>query len=316
LTLQGDPPSIGVVDASDCADALQNCEPREFPLPFDGVTPKFITVDSHGKIWFTAVDGEGGLILSFDPETEVFNSHPIPEQFGTEPHDIAVSSRGTIWFTDLGIGLISFNPETGDFVEQYRTPEASLGEGRVAALGVSLDSSGGVWCTCGLDLVRIGLRVIRGLRVVVIREVLVLPVPEALKPHGVFAENANVAWVLDQHTARLHRFDRVRDAFDSWSLPGAKFIIDPHWLVKRGESVYFTGFAGVLGRFDTARETFDAYVVSPSRAELQAATGAFDIAMDRAGRVWLTEINPETLSRLGVQRFPPPRIPPPVPDFP
>ncbi len=313
LTLQGANPSIGVIDASDCADSLQNCAPQEYVLPdeFEDVTPAFITVDRRGKVWFTGSNGAAGFIFSFDPETEAFETWEVPEELGVSPHDIAVGAY--VWFTDTEIGLISLNPRTGAFAAEYLTPDDARA-GTVAALGVSIDPSGGVWCTCGLDLVRIGWRVIGRLRQIVIREVLVRRVPDARKPHGVLADDANVAWVLDQHSLGLHRFDRSRDAFDSWDVPGAKFSIDPHWLVRRGPSVYFTGFAGVLGRFDVGQETFDAYLVSPSRAEVGTATGAFDVAIDRAGRVWFTEINAEMLTRLDIRRLPPPRIPPPIPD--
>ncbi len=315
LTLQGDPPSIGVVDASACAEDSE-CEPRQFPLPDGSGTPRFVTVDRHGKVWVTASGEDGASILSFDQDTEEFEEFAIPAEIAAEPHDIAVDSRGTVWFTDTGVGVISLDPERGAFVRQYVTPEASLGLGGIAALGISIDPGGGVWCTCGTDLVRLGWLARRGLiRGGIIRDVLVEPIPDGLKPHGVFAESASRAWVIDQHNPTLHRYDRGGRSFTSWPLPGAKFTIDPHWVVKRGRTLYFTGFGGVLGTFDASRETFGAYVVSPSREPLNVATGAFDIAIDRAGRVWLTEINANALSRLAVERLPRPPIPPPIPDF-
>lgn len=314
LALQGDPPSLGVVVARACAEDGA-CEPREFPLPAGTGMPRFIAVDRGGTVWVTASGEDGAFILGFDQDTETFEQFAIPEEIATAPHDIAVDARGTVWFTDLGVGVISLDPERGAFVRQYETPEASLAPGDIAALGISIDPAGGVWCTCGTDLVRLGWRVIRGLRGGIVRDVLVEPIPDARKPHGVFAETATRAWVIDQHTATLHRYERGDHAFSSWPLPGAKFAVDPHWVVARGRTVYFTGFGGVLGTFDAARETFGVYVVSPTRQAEGVASGAFDLVIDRAGRVWLTEVNATALSRLAVRRFEAPPIPPPVPDF-
>ncbi|MGE3843476.1 MAG: hypothetical protein AB7I50_18040 [Vicinamibacterales bacterium] len=322
FTLQGESRSVGWVDASECADSLQSCAPVEYELPDVGLTPFFLTVDSRNHIWMTALDEDGGgEILSFDPDAETFQRWPIPADVGDAPHDLAVAGNGTVYFTDSGVGLISLNPVTGTFTVQYRTPANALA-GQVAGLGVSIDPSGGVWCTCGLDVVRLGWRLIRGLREILIRDLLVRRVPDARKPYGIVSDSANVAWILDQQSLGLHRFDRQRDAFESWDVPSATIPnadlvlpVDPHWMAVRGNSVYFTGLIGVLGRFDAAQAAFDNYLLSPARADVHGSSGAFDIAIDRAGRVWFTETTANTLTRLDVRRLSPPRIPPPIPDF-
>jgi streptogramin lyase len=263
------------------------------------------------------------MILGFDPDGAAFESFqvPVPAPVATEPGDIAVDSRGTVWFVDRVHGVRSLEPRTGDFRIEYRTPEASLVTSNdLAALGIAVGPDDAVWCTCGADLVRLKRGIVIGLdRLVRVTFVDVWPIPQAAKPHGIVAESADIVWVIDQHTSTLHRFDRTSaEPFTSWSIPprpGGKGTVDPHWLARRGTTVYFTGYVGVLGTFDARRESFGGYVVSPS------GTGPFDVAIDRVGRVWFTETgeNSSSLSRLVVDRLlPRPPLPgpdPPIPDL-
>jgi streptogramin lyase len=319
LALQGDPPSLGRVNARECAEDAA-CEPEQFLLPDDTWTPQFVAVGRNGRIWLSATriaDGAAqGMIYGFDPETAAFEGFPVPVPavLATEPGDIAVDSRGTVWFVDRALGIWSLNPRTGDFRIEYQTPEESLvTTNHLAGLGITVAPDNAVWCTCGADLVRLRRGFVIGLdRIVGVTFLDVWPIPAAAKPHGIVAESSEVVWLIDQHTSTLHRFDRTSaEPFTSWSIPprpGGKTTVDPHWLAWRGTTMYFTGFVGVLGTFNTRRETFGPYLVSPS------GTGPFDIAIDRVGRVWFTETSAssQSLSRVAVEELLPP---PPIPDF-
>jgi streptogramin lyase len=311
LTLQGSPPSLGLVRARACS-VRGDCEPEEFELPDADATPRFVAVSPRDDtVWVTATVPDGGRVYHFDPETETFETY---ETAGGQPYDVAVDSHGVVWFTDLEQGTIN-SIRAGSVREEYRMPEGSFSSPGVGALGIAVDPDDAVWCACGTDLVRLSVGALHV-------DVLVRPIPGAVKPHGVFAQDGNRIWVLDQHANRLFRYDRGSDAFDDWQVPAlveddVEIIVDPHWLVVRGATVYFTGFAGVVGTFDTRREVFGGYVVSPGREAAGGATGAYDIALERSGRIWLTEVlEPYALSRLAIARLAPPRrIPPPIPDF-
>jgi streptogramin lyase len=309
LTLQGSPPSLGMVDATACAWRAE-CEPAEFPLPDEDAVPEFVTVDRHDKVWLTARRDGGGRLYKFDSETETSVTYATP---GSKPYDIVVDRRGIVWFTDWSEGTVN-SLHAGVVTEEYRTPAASLNWSHTGALGIAVDSSDAVWCACGTDLVRIWKTVTKipaaG------RQVDVYPIPDASIPHGVVAETSTRIWIMDQgwnwKAGRLIRFTRgcdrclvPVDTFDGWPLPafvedGVGVIVDPHWLVLRTGTVHFTGFAGVVGTFDTRRETFGPYVVSPGR-DVATTSGAYDIAIDPGGRVWFTEVNTPALSR--VERF-------------
>ena len=316
LALQGDPPSLGRVDARACAEDLA-CDPEEFPLPDDTWIPQFVAVGRQGAIWLSATRNGSteGIIYRFDPDTEEFEGFRVPTGIlATDPGDLAVDAHGTVWFVDRTRGIWSLNPRTRDFRIEYETPEESrVTSNDLAALAITVGPDGAVWCTCGADLVRLKRGIVFGVdRIVGVTFLDVWPIPDAAKPHGLVAESANVVWLIDQHTSTLHRFDRSGgESFTSWQIPprpGGKGTVDPHWLATRGTTVYFTGYVGVLGTFDTRRETFGQYVLSPS------GTGPFDLAIDRVGRVWFTETSAssQSLSRLAVEA----RLPPfPPPDF-
>jgi streptogramin lyase len=328
LALQEPLNAIGRVNARACATD-GDCAPQVFELPFPS-TPQFITVDRRGKIWLTAsnVADDVHLLMRFDPLSEDFDSWQIPARFGSMPRDIAVDSWGWVWFVDQELGVNSFSPGSQTFTAEYRTPEESrVGDELtpIAALGISIDPLRQVWCTCGKDLVRLAKLLVRPLigRLQWVTFVDSWPIPTSeepgSKPYGIFAERSDRVWLIDQHPATLLRFDLPDAGFTSWPIrleSDVKGLVDPHWLVKRGSTVFFTGFAGAMGIFDTRRETFQ-YIL---------ADGApFDIAVDRAGRVWFTELGPTAeegwLSRLVERRLSPPAppipppVPPPIPDL-
>jgi streptogramin lyase len=217
-----------------------------------------------------------------------------------------------VWFTDSEQGTVNAIGNRDIVLEQYRTPLEDFNSAGQGALGLAIDANGVVWCACGLNLVKIpGL----------LGDPVEYPIPDAVKPHGIIADDEGLVWIIDQHGARLHRFDPAAETFDGqWQIPdfsgGAHsdtdVPVDPHWLARRGNTIYFTGFTGVVGTFIVSREVFENYVRSPSRV-----SGVYDIAIDRAGRVWVTEAQANKLSRLVVGPQPRPWIlppgPPPIP---
>jgi len=241
-----------------------------------------------------------GLIYKFDPDTEIFVEYEAP---GESPFDITADSRGTIWFTDFRGGTInSLNPRTGLILVEYQAPDGVNQHCR----GIAVDLNDVVWSTCGTTLVKYHRNPLRILEDV-------FAIPKALKPFGVFADDTGVIWILDQHHTTLYRFNADSEDFDDWLVPPFpdETTVDPHWLVKRGDTIYYTGFTGVVGTFNVRRDTFGAYISSPSRGT-EAGSGAYDIAIDRVGRVWFTEALANKLSHVVFPRLPNPR-PIPIP---
>ncbi len=310
--------SLAMVDGSSCAGPRPDCTVAEFPLTDPDARPILIAVGPDGNVWLTAVRSDAnGLVYRFDPSTEEFTEYEAPDREGysSSPHDIVVDSRGIAWFTDLFLGtLTSINPTGGHVHTEYRT-DGDAGTWPPTR-GVAVGANDVIWCACGTDLVRYH----RTFEDPVVATLGIHPIPDAGRPRGVIVDGALV-WVLDQNGV-LYRFTPSAGTFDSWvvpPLPGVEGTVDPHWLVKGGNAIAYTGFVGVVGTFNVRSETFGPYVVSPSRDE-PGGSGAFDIAMDPAGRVWFTEASANALSRL-VFRLPPPRqirIPgpgPPLPDL-
>lgn len=287
LTLRGRH-SLGMVNAGACATE-SNCALTEFLLPNAEAIPKFAAMDGQGDVWITATWQGGGLLYKFDPDTETFAEYMAP---GEDPFDIAIDSRGVAWFTDFVGGTInSINTRTGLTLVEYRAP---VGQ---PCRGIAVDVNDVVWSTCGNTLVRY-----RRTPLAILEEV--FAVPKGVKPFGVIAD-AGLIWIVDQHATRLYRFNDATDTFTSWVIPGRPkddplggggTTVDPHWLVKKGDLIYYTGFTGVLGSFNVKTQSFGAYLFSPSRAK--GGSGAYDIATDRVGRVWFTEVTANKLSRL------------------
>jgi streptogramin lyase len=241
-------------------------------------------------VWVTAAwPGANGLIYEFDPDTSTFVEYLAP---GDNPFDIAVDSHGKVWFTDFTGGTInSLSPASGVFLEEYQAPAGAH------CRSLAIDANDVVWSTCGNTLVRYYRSPLRILQNVFV-------VPKGIKPFGIIVGELGIVWLIDQHASRLYRFDDATDTFTSWIVPplpdsdplgAGGTTVDPHWLVKKGDIIYFTGFTGVLGTFNVKSQTFGSYLFSPSRA---TGSGAYDIAVDRGGRVWFTEVNANKLSRL------------------
>jgi streptogramin lyase len=286
LTLRGRH-SLGMVNAGVCATE-SNCAVTEFFLPNAEAIPKFATLDAQGDVWITATwQGGSGLLYKFDPDTETFVEYLAP---GEDPFDIAVDSRGVAWFTDFIGGTInSINTRTGLTLVEYRAPVGQH------CRGIAVDANDVVWSACGATLVRY-----RRTPLAILEEVFALP--KGVKPFGVIAD-AGLMWIVDQQATRLYRFNDATDTFTSWVIPslpqedplgGGGTTVDPHWLVKKGDLIYYTGFTGVLGSFNVKTQSFGSYLSSPSRTK---GSGAYDIATDRVGRVWFTEVTANKLSR-------------------
>ena len=287
LTLRGRH-ALGMVNAGACATE-SNCTVTEFLLPNAAAIPKFAALDGQGDVWITATwQGGNGLIYKFDPDTETFVEYLAP---GEDPFDMAIDSRGVAWFTDFVGGTInSINTRTGLTQVEYQAP---VGQ---PCRGIAVDANDVVWSTCGATLVRY-----RRNPLVILEEV--FSIPKGIKPFGVIAD-AGLIWIVDQHATRLYRFNDATDTFTNWVIPslpqedplgGGGTTVDPHWLAKKGDLIYYTGFTGVLGNFNVKTQSFGSYLFSPSRT---TASGAYDIATDRVGRVWFTEVTANKLSRL------------------
>jgi streptogramin lyase len=156
-----------------------------------------------------------GRARTLDIETETFEEFEAPgsDDRDSSPKDIAVNSGGAVWFTDVALGHgqpADSSDRTICLREAYRTPAKSLNTSRVGALGIAIDSSNTIWCTCGTDLVMVDPFVRSAVH----------PIPQASKPYGIFAERGGI-WVVDQHQSRLHRFGRGRPDFqgNGWSIP-------------------------------------------------------------------------------------------------
>src|SRR6266545_1802639 len=77
LALQGNAPSLGMVDARACA-VRADCAPTEFALDADAI-PRFVAVSPRdGSVWVTAAGADGGRVYRFDPITETFDRHDTP----------------------------------------------------------------------------------------------------------------------------------------------------------------------------------------------------------------------------------------------
>lgn len=271
--------------------------------------PHSLQVAPDGGVWITLA--LGNELARFDPVSEGWSRHPLPEGF--YPHTLRFDPKGRIWFSvavSNHIGM--FDPASGAF-RTVRLPArsfpqsvalrmlpamiwlsqrfdlsgaASAGEGVSLPVpyGVDIAPDGGVWFS-QLNEHRIGRLDPESF------EYEMIDTPFTAPRRLRFDSKGNL-WIPGFSSGLVSRFDPATRSFTSYTLPiepvGSETPYALH-VDRRSDTVWICGTnSDSLIRFEPAAERFTVYPL-PTRV-----TYTREIDFDEQGRVWTSNSNMPT----------------------
>jgi streptogramin lyase len=294
---------LGGVLAGGAAPALPNATAH--------VGPHSLQMAPDGAVWITLA--LGNRLARFDPKTEQFETHVVPE--GIYPHTLRIDARGRVWFTlavSNHVGM--YDPATQE-MRTLRVPAgtwtqeivlralpyalalarwlevdlASLASegGTLSApvpYGIDIAPDGGVWFS-QLNQHRIG-RIDPDTFAV---EMIDTPFTA---PRRLRFDSKGQLWIPGFSSALVARFDPKTRAFEEFPLPieplGSETPYALH-VDRRSDTVWICGTnSDSLIRFEPAHKRFTVYPL-PTRV-----TYTRELDFDDAGRVWTSNSNAPT----------------------
>jgi streptogramin lyase len=272
--------------------------------------PHSIQVAPDGSLWVTLA--LGNALGRFDPASEAWAIHPIPE--GYYPHTLRFDGKGRIWFTVAASNHLGvLDPATGA-IRTVRLPARTWGQAAALRLlpamlwlgryvdirsaageggggvtfpvpyGVDVAPDGVVWFS-QLNEHRIGRVDPETLAV----EMIDTPFSA---PRRLRFDSTGALWIPGFSSGLVARFDPATREFESYELPieprGSETPYALH-VDRRSDTVWICGTnSDTLIRFEPASERFTVYPL-PTRV-----TYTREIDFDAEGRVWTSNSNAPT----------------------
>lgn len=112
---------------------------REYPIPTSNGSPKMITVEAPGRVWFTMPEANkiGHLVVN-SPSDYQFSEYTVPT-VNSYPYDL-VYHDGAIWFTERDGNKIGRLDTTSLSFQQYSIPTLDS-----KPLGIAVAPDGKLW---------------------------------------------------------------------------------------------------------------------------------------------------------------------------
>ena len=305
-------------------------ETRRFPIPDGGlplggvfaragspltpnanahVGPHSLQTAPDGSIWVTLA--LGNQLGRFDPKSEQWSIHPMPEGF--YPHTLRIDDAGRIWFTIAASNHVGRFDPANDRFEIIRLPAASWGQSLALRLlpamlwlsrrveidsdlaaegaafapipyGIDIAPDGDIWFS-QLNLHKIGRIDPESL------EVELIDTPFTA-PRRLRFDSEGRLWIPGFSSSVISRFDPESRAFETWDLPIEPAGSDTPYALhvdRRTDTVWICGTnSDTLMRFEPKSERFLVYPL-PTRV-----TYTREIDFDAEGRVWTSNSNAPT----------------------
>jgi virginiamycin B lyase len=262
---------------------------EEFVLPEAISAPFSIAVDSAGKVWFAEKIGKA--LSVFDPETERFESHPLPSDWGNlGPSTIALGPRGRIWFSvrrwaeaeaDLNI-LGEFAPDDGTFTKHVLDPPSASGEpllDRPAVVPEDLlvDRRGTVWFLAPDENKVYRFDPAAG-------DLEGYPIPtDNSYPRGLSIDAEGTVWFVEANVNKIGKFAPDTAAFREYEIPTPFSAPANSFADVQGRIWFAEMSSNRLGVFYPDLERFDEVLIPTPRSLPNA------IEADSSGNIWFLE---------------------------
>ena len=248
----------------------------EWPVPWPDTRPRDPSVAPDGRIWF--VGQRGNYLAVFDPATESFARHDLPE--GTAPHTVVVDGDGHPWIAGNGNGtILRFDPATETF-DTHVVPETE-GVRRRDPHTFAFDDAGALWFTMqrGNAIGRIDMDS---------GAIRVIPVPtDGALPYGILATDSGRAWAVLLGTNKIAKVEPGTLELTEIALPREQARPRRIGLTDDGRVWYGDFTQAYIGAYDPATGEFEEWKTPSARS------GPYAMTTDDDGRVWFVETNPQ-----------------------
>lgn len=247
---------------------------NEWPVP----TPKFArdpAIGPDGNVYIAVMTGN--RIARFDVATRSFKEWELPPN--ANPHGLVVDGSGKIFYTGHGNGTIGeLDPATGKIIE-HKTPSGG-GSPHTAVL----DENGNVWFTgqSGNYIGRLDRASGR-----------ITEYKTSGGPYGIALDKQGMVWFCKFGADRLGRLDPATGVItDLATGPGSQ----PRRLATAPDGTLWVAMYGNgrLAQVDPVAQK----IVKEYDLPAGANGGPYAVTVDGSGRVWVNEINTDTVTML------------------
>ena len=264
---------------------------RCWPIPTRNGRPHGVAVDKDGFVWFTITGLPDNKVAMFDPKTELFAEHFLPQrpQPYLYPHTLAFDAeRNPVFSLEYGDGAGRIERRTGRF-EYFPLPTL-----RARPYGIQVAKSGRLWIAefTGNKIAEIDPKSGKASEHVH---------PRAAEDPGLrrlALDSKGGVWFSEHEFGSLGLFEPRSKRWTSWRAPANGGRPSEIYAVNvdRRDVIWFSHFGGnYVGRFDPKTEKFSVYphVSAGMNCRLM------DIAPD--GVLWCMGSGAAKLMRLSVK---------------
>ena len=270
---------VSVLADTDAAE-LATIEISEWKVPWEATRPRDPDIAPDGSIWLV---GQGGHYAAhFDPDTEAFNHHDMPDEAG--PHNLIVAGDGTIWYAGNKKGYIGeMNPESGEVV-MHPMPDPAVKDPHTLVF----DNDENIWFTAQWAN-KVGyLDTDTG-------KVQLIDVPtEKARPYGIKMAPDGTPWVVLLGTNKLARIDPQAKTLEEIEIPIESVRPRRLAITSDGDIWYGDYATGYLGQYQPDSGEFQHW-----RSPAGEDSGLYAFGVDSQDRLWMVETKPEPNTFVG-----------------
>ena len=247
-------------------------------VPYADTRPRDPDVAADGRIWF--VGQAGHYVAVFDPKSESFAKHDLPDQAG--PHNLVLARDGTVWYTGNLEGYIGrFDPQDlgkEGAVRKYPMPDAAVKDPHTLAWA----PDGNLWFTAQGGNALGHLDVMTGV-------VRLWPASQPdSRPYGIVVDAQGRPWANLLGTNKLATVDPKTLVYEEITLPREAARTRRIALGNDGAVWAVDYGAGYLVRYDPKSRN-----VQEWPAPAGGAAHPYAMGVDDKGRLWFAEAGPQ-----------------------
>jgi len=263
---------------NECAAASTTPTPiSEFDLPKEISAANSIGVDSSGNVWFAEKVGKN--LTMFNPETKVFEVHPLPTTWGNVgPSRITFSPQGDIWFSvrrwaesvmeTNSVGKFSLSDHS---YHRYVLPSHTVPEELV------VDTNGIVWFLAPDEN-----RLYQFAPATAALQGYTIPTRNAY-PRAISLDKKGNIWFAQANANQLANFDHATAAFHEYKIPTAFANPGEIAIDEQGRIWFVELTANRIGVFYPQWNRFDEVLIPTARGMPNG------IKVDANGNLWFLE---------------------------
>ncbi len=244
-------------------------------------TPKFaqdLALAPDGGIFIAITSGN--RVARFDPDQQTFREWEMPS--GTNPHGVLPDSRGLVWLSGNGNGTLSVLDTASGAISAFKTPSGGGGPHTLVA-----GAAGDIWFTG-----QSGNYLARFERSADGKTGRITEIKMPGGPQGLTIDRQGVVWVCRYGADKLGRFDPKTGKVGELSLgSGAR----PRRIATAPDgSLWVTLYGrGALAHVDAVSGKLLREYALPAGPQ----AGPFSVAVDAGGKVWVNEIESDSVVR-------------------